>query len=128
MGKNMQNLKFSKTHEWIEVDGDYALIGISDYAQHHLGEVVFVDLPNIGDVFQKDEEFGAVESVKAASDLMLPVAGEIIEINEKLNDEPNLLNSNCYDNYIVKIKIIDINEIKDLMNDGEYEQYCKKEK
>ena len=85
--KVVEGLYYSKTHEWVKVEGDVALIGISDYAQHHLGDVVFVDLPNVGDSFDKDETFGAVESVKAASDIMMPIGGEIIEVNEALNDE-----------------------------------------
>ncbi len=126
MSKVLENLKYSATHEWIKVEGDEALVGITDYAQHHLGEVVFVDLPSIGDTFNKDEEFGAVESVKAASDLNMPVSGEVIEINDDLEDNPNSINKDCYSNYLLKIKLSDVNELDDLMDSVAYSKYCEK--
>ena len=111
--------------KWVKVEGDVALIGISDYAQHHLGDVVFVDLPNVGDSFDKDETFGAVESVKAASDIMMPIGGEIIEVNEALNDEPELLNEDAYANYIVKIKVSDLDELNELLDANAYSELTK---
>jgi glycine cleavage system H protein len=123
--KVVEGLYYSKTHEWVKVEGDVALIGISDYAQHHLGDVVFVDLPNVGDSFDKDETFGAVESVKAASDIMMPIGGEIIEVNEALNDEPELLNEDAYANYIVKIKVSDLDELNELLDANAYSELTK---
>lgn len=123
--KVVEGLYYSKTHEWVKVEGDVALIGISDYAQHHLGDVVFVDLPNVGDSFYKDETFGAVESVKAASDIMMPIGGEIIEVNEALNDEPELLNEDAYANYIVKIKVSDLDELNELLDANAYSELTK---
>ena len=96
MSKVVEGLYYAKTHEWLKVEGDVALIGITDYAQDSLGDVVFVDLPSVGDSFDKEDSFGAVESVKAASDLMMPVGGEVIEVNEELNDAPELLNEDPY--------------------------------
>lgn len=128
MSKVLENLKYSKTHEWLKVEGENAVVGITDYAQHHLGEVVFVDLPAVGDAFGKDEEFGAVESVKAASDLNLPVSGEIIAINEELEDNPNNVNVDCYANFIVKIKMENPDEVDELMNADEYTKYCEVKK
>lgn len=123
--KVVEGLYYSKTHEWVKVEGDVALIGISDYAQHHLGDVVFVDLPNVGDSFDKDETFGAVESVKAASGIMMPIGGEIIEVNEALNDEPELLNEDAYANYIVKIKVSDLDELNELLDANAYSELTK---
>lgn len=113
MSKVVEGLYYAKTHEWLKVEGDVALIGITDYAQDSLGDVVFVDLPSVGDSFDKEDSFGAVESVKAASDLMMPVGGEVIEVNEELNDAPELLNEDPYANFIIKIKVNDLDELKD---------------
>ncbi len=118
--KTLSELKYAKTHEWIKVEGDFGYIGISDYAQSHLGDVVFVDLPNEGDQFDKEEAFGAVESVKAASDLFMPVSGTIVEVNEALNDEPELLNQDAYKNYVIKIKITNKEELNELLDEASY--------
>ena len=126
MAKIIGELKYTKTHEWIKIEGDEALIGITDYAQTHLGSIVFVDLPAVGNVFAKDASFGAVESVKAASDLYLPVSGKIVAVNTALEDSPNLLNDDCYTNYIVKIKIQDKAELTSLLDAAAYQQICEK--
>ncbi len=126
--KTKSDLKYSKTHEWIRVEGNEAYVGISDYAQHHLGAIVFVDLPSVGSTYSKDEEFGAVESVKAASDIYLPVSGEILDVNEELNDEPGKINDDCYANHIAHIKLDDANELEDLMDEKAYIAFCENEK
>ncbi|HHU29022.1 TPA: glycine cleavage system protein GcvH [bacterium] len=125
MSKVVEGLYYAKTHEWLKVEGDVALIGITDYAQDSLGDVVFVDLPSVGDSFDKEDSFGAVESVKAASDLMMPVGGEVIEVNEELNDAPELLNEDPYANFIIKIKVNDLDELNDLLDAKAYEELTK---
>lgn len=122
MSKILKDLHYTQTHEWIKVEGNHALIGITDYAQETLGSVVFVDLPSIGATFDQKEAFGAVESVKAASDLMMPVSGKIIEVNDTLQDQPELLNTDPYSNWIIKIELTDDSELKALLSDKEYEK------
>ena len=101
-----ENLRYSKDHEWVGVDGDIATIGITDYAQHSLGDVVYIDMPRVGDKFTAHEAFGSVESVKAVSEIFLPVAGEISEVNDGLNDTPESVNNDPYtDGWMVKIKM-----------------------
>lgn len=120
-----EGLYYSSTHEWLKVEGNVGTIGITDFAQHHLGDIVFVDLPAVGDQFSKDESFGAVESVKAASDIMMPVSGEVIEVNEELNDAPELINKDPYNNYIIKITIQDLAELEDLLDATSYLKVAK---
>jgi glycine cleavage system H protein len=103
------------------VEGDTALIGISDFAQEQLGEILFVEMPEVGDEVVKDSSFGVVESSKKASDTISPLSGEVVEINEKLDDEPEYINEDPYDAWIIKIKIKDDSEIKDLLSSSEYE-------
>jgi len=119
-----KGLLYSETHEWIKVEKDFSLIGISDYAQESLGAIVFVDLPSVGDVFDKEEIFGAVESVKSASDLYAPVKIEILEINEKLVDAPELLNEAPFDNWLLKVKVLDDKALDSLLKDDQYEASC----
>lgn len=123
----MSKTYFSKTHEYAVVDGDIALIGISDFAQKALGNVVYVDMPEEGDEVEAGEDFGAVESVKAASDLISPVTGEVIEINEKLEDNPRLVNEDCMANWIIKVKISDPSELDELMDEEAYKAFCESE-
>ena len=123
----MSKTYFSKTHEYAVVDGDIALIGISDFAQKALGNVVYVDMPEEGDEVEAGEDFGAVESVKAASDLISPVTGEVIEINEKLEDIPRLVNEDCMANWIIKVKISDPSELDELMDEEAYKAFCESE-
>ena len=119
-----ENLRYSKDHEWLSVDGDIATIGITDYAQHSLGDVVYVELPKPGDTFDAHEAFGSVESVKAVSEVFLPVAGEIVEINEVLNDDAEKVNSDPYgEAWMVKIRMNNPGEADALLNAAEYEEY-----
>ncbi|MCT4618116.1 MAG: glycine cleavage system protein GcvH [Marinisporobacter sp.] len=125
--KIVQGLYYSKDHEWIKVEGNKAYIGITDYAQHALGEIVYVEMPEVEDELSIGDAFGVIESVKAASDSYMPVSGKVIEINEELDSSPQLLNENPYENWILAIEIGNISEIEDLMNDKEYEDFCKSE-
>lgn len=120
MVKILDGLLYSDTHEWVKIEGDFAYIGITDYAQSHLGAVVFVDLPKVGQSFKQRNEFGAVESVKAAADLIIPLSGEVVQINDDLEVSPELLNSDCYGNFIIKIKLDDLEEIKSLLSAEQY--------
>ena len=117
--------KFASSHEYIKVDGGVGTVGITDFAQKALGDVVYVDLPGVGDTFDKGDSFGSVESVKAASDVYLPVSGEIIEINEELSDDTSLVNSSPEDKaWFVKIKLSDEGELGDLLDDAAYKAHC----
>ena len=127
MAKFEEGLFYSETHEYVRVEGEYAYIGISDYAQHALGTVVYVDMPEVDDEFEAGEEFGAVESVKAASDLNAPISGTVVEVNEALEDEPGLLNKDAFANWIMKVKIADATELYALMDAKAYEELCNKE-
>ena len=123
--KTPKGLYYAETHEWVKVEDGFGYVGISDYAQHSLGEVVYVELPEENDQVTKDTEFGAVESVKAASDLLSPVSGVIVAINEELEDSPELLNEDPYEHWIIKVELEDANEIERLMNAEEYEAFCQ---
>ena len=120
MSKIIENLRYTDSHEWVSLDGEVATVGITDYAQHALGNIVYVDLPEVGDEVTSGEEFGAVESVKAASDLISPVSGEVIEINEDLVDSPELLNEDAFTNWIMKVRVNDPGEVNELMGAKEY--------
>lgn len=120
MAKVLDDLYYSPSHEYVRVDGDFAYIGITDYAQEQLGNVVYVDMPEPGDELSAGSEFGAVESVKAASDLMAPVSGVVEEVNEILDDEPERINADAFANWIVKIKLADPSELDKLMNAKDY--------
>ena len=116
-------LKYTKDHAWILVDGDQATIGITDYAQGELGDIVYVEIESIGDELQKEEIFGSVEAVKTVSDLFIPVSGEITEMNENLEDNPELINDDPYgEGWIIKMKINDSNELSDLLGADEYKE------
>lgn len=120
------NIKYTKDHEWASQDNDLITIGINDYAQDQLGEIVFVELPDVQATFSKGDEFGSVESVKAVSEIYLPVSGQIIEINEDLEDAPELVNDSCYDKgWLVKVKLSDPGQMDDLMNKGAYLKMLK---
>ncbi|SCL86719.1 glycine cleavage system protein GcvH [Sporanaerobacter sp. PP17-6a] len=125
--KILKDLLYTKDHEWVKVQGNEAYIGITDYAQHALGDIVFVDLPEIGQEFEAGDNFSAVESVKAASDIYIPISGKILNINEALSDDPALINQDPYENWLVLIEIKDESQLNDLMNSEEYEIHCKKE-
>jgi len=126
MAKVIEGLYYSESHEFVKVEGDVAYIGITDYAQHALGNVVYVDLPEVDDEVTAGEEFGAVESVKAASDIIAPVSGTIVEVNEALDDQPELLNQDAYENWIIKVELSDKSELDALMDAAAYEEFCAK--
>ncbi len=125
--KVMKDLMYTKDHEWIKVDGDMATVGMADYAQHHLGDIVYVELPEVDDEIDKGEDFSAVESVKAASDVYMPVSGKVTEVNEDLIDEPELLNKDAYANWMIKIEMTDKAELDELMTSEEYEKFLAEE-
>lgn len=118
---------YSKTHEYVRVEGDKGFIGISDYAQKQLGNVVYVDMPDLGDELEKGEDFGAIESVKAASDLIAPVSGEVVEVNDALSENPRLVNQDPMANWIIAVNIADAAELDDLMDEAAYAEYCAAE-
>ena len=119
--KVIPSLKYTDKHEWVRMDGEFAYIGITDYAQDQLGEVLFVEMPEVGDELTQGEEYGVVESSKVASDLVAPISGEVVEINDKLDDEPEYINEDPYDAWIVKIKVSDDDELESLLNSDGYE-------
>jgi len=122
----IEGLLYSESHEWVKVlEGNIVLVGITDFAQASLGSVVFVDLPEAGNRLAKDSEFGAVESVKAASDLISPITGEIIETNEDLIGEPELVNQDPYASWMIKVQLDDPSELDSLMNSIEYQEIIK---
>ena len=121
------DLKYTKDHEWIRVDGDVAYVGITDYAQGELGEIVFVDITTEGEVVAKEEVFSTIEAVKTVSDLFMPVSGEVIEANAELDDKPELVNEDVYGNgWLIKISVSDPSELDELMSAAEYEQMIAK--
>ena len=122
----MEGLYYSESHEFIRVEGDFGFVGITDYAQHALGNVVYVDMPDVDDEVVAGEEFGAVESVKAASDLISPVSGTVVEVNEALDDKPELLNKDAFENWIIKVQLSDKSELDNLMDAKAYEEFCAK--
>ena len=127
MAKTIEGLFYSESHEWVKVDGETAIIGISDHAQQAMGNIVYVDMPEEEDEVTANEDFGAVESVKAASDLISPVSGVVVEVNEALADVPELLNKDAYENWIIKVKMDDPEELKNLMDAAAYEKFCENE-
>ncbi len=127
MAKVMDDRRYAESHEWVKIDGDIATIGISDYAQHALGDIVYVDMPEVGDEMTAGDVFGAVESVKAASDLICPVSGEVVEINEALEDAPESINADAFSNWIIKVKITDAAEVDALLDAAAYTELCENE-
>ena len=126
MSKIEEGLYYSESHEFVRVEGDEAYIGITDYAQHELGNVVYVDMPDVDDEFQAGEDFGAVESVKAASDLLAPVSGIVTAINEELEDTPELLNQDAFAAWIIKVKLTNKDELSQLMDVQAYKAFTEK--
>ena len=117
------NLKYSKDHEWVRVEGENALVGITAFAQGELGDIVFVDVDTEGETLDKDEVFGTIEAVKTVSDLFMPVSGEILEFNAKLEDEPELINTDSYgDGWVVKISLADASELDNLLDSASYQE------
>lgn len=125
MSKVIEGLLYSESHEWVKVEDGIAIIGISDFAQHSMGDLSYVDMPEVEDELSKGDEFGAVESVKAASDLYSPVSGTVVEVNEELADSPELLNQDPYANWIIKVQISDDSELTDLMDAESYQAFCE---
>ncbi len=123
-----EDLKYSKEHEWVRVSGNIVTIGISDYAQDQLGEIVFVELPDEGEEFSKDDAFGVVESVKSVNDIYAPISGRIVEVNDPVVDSPEIVNEDPYgEGWLIKIEVEDTGELKELMTAKQYEAYIKEE-
>ena len=120
MRKIIEGLKYSETHEWVKVEGNVAVIGVSDYAQKEMGDITYVDMPDVDDEVSKEEEFGALESVKASSDLVCPVSGVVVEKNEALEDAPELINQDPYENWIIKVEMSDASELDSLLDAAGY--------
>ena len=127
MANVMEGLYYSESHEYGRVEGEYGYVGITDYAQNALGTVVYVDMPEVDDDVEAGSDFGAVESVKAASDLISPVSGVVVEVNSELEDTPELVNSDAFANWIIKVKIADMTELDNLMNAQAYAELCERE-
>ena len=122
-------LKYSKEHEWVLVEDKVAIIGITEFAQHELGDVVYVELPEVGEKVVKDDPFGAVESVKAVSDVFAPVSGAVVEVNDVLPENPETINDDPYgDGWMIKVEMTDMDDLKDLMNAEEYAEYIEQQK
>ena len=126
MAKVIEGLYYSESHEYVKVEGNVGFIGITDYAQNALGNVVYVDMPDIDDEVTAGEEFGAVESVKAASDLISPVSGTVVEVNDELDDQPELVNQDAFANWIIKVEMSDKSELDNLMDAKAYAAFCEK--
>lgn len=126
MSKVIEGLYYSESHEFVKVEGDFGYIGITDFAQSELGNIVYVDLPDTEEEIEAGEDFGAVESVKAASDLSSPVSGTIVETNEALEDSPELINKDAFENWIIKVQLSNKAELENLMDAKAYEEFCKK--
>ena len=123
MSKIIDGLYYSESQEFVKVEGDFGYVGITDYAQHELGNVVYVDMPEVDDEVEAGEDFGAVESVKAASDLVCPVSGTVVEVNEALEDEPGLINKDAFENWIIKVELSDKSELENLMDAAAYKAF-----
>ena len=123
MSTILEGLYYAESHEYVKVEGEYGYVGITDFAQHELGNVVYVDMPDVDDEVEAGEDFGAVESVKAASDLISPVSGTVVEINEALNDSPELINEDPYANWIIKVQLSDASETEKLMDAAAYKAF-----
>lgn len=123
----MGNLRFTKNHEWLRVDGNKAYVGISDYAQHSMGDVVFVELPELGASFKQDDNIATIESVKAVSDVYSPVSGKVLEVNEILEDEPATINEDPHEKgWLFVLELEDASQLDSLMSESDYEEFIKK--
>lgn len=125
MNKVIEGLLYSETHEWVKVEDDVAVVGVSDFAQKEMGDITYVDMPDVDDDVTKDEEFGALESVKASSDLFSPVSGTVVEVNEALEDAPEQINQDPYGSWIIKVRMSDASELDALMDAAAYEAQTK---
>ena len=128
MANTPEDLTYTKDHEWVRVKGEEATVGITDHAQQQLGDVVYVELPKVGDKFETSEPFGSVESVKAVSEIYMPLSGNVVEVNDTLNDSPELVNEDPYgDGWMIRIKIENLSQVDALLTSIEYEDYIKEE-
>ena len=125
MSKILDELLYSESHEWVKVDGNIAIIGVSDFAQAEMGDITYVDVPAEGDTVTKEEDFGALESVKASSELYSPVTGEVVAVNEELEDKPELINEDPYGAWIIKVEMSDKSELETLLNAAAYAEIAK---
>ncbi len=121
--KVIETLLYTKNHEWVRVEGEFAYIGVTDYAQHAMGDIVYVEMPDVDDDIEMEEGMGVVESVKAASDIYAPITGTVVEVNEDLEDSPEMINDDPYDAFIVKVTIKDKSELDELLSAEDYEAY-----
>ena len=126
MSKVLEGLRYSDDHEWVKVEGNVAVVGISDFAQHELGDITYADLPEVDDEVVAGEEFGALESVKASSELMSPVSGRVIEVNAELDDAPEKINEDAYEAWIIKVEMTDPAEVDALMDAAAYQEFTEK--
>ncbi len=127
MAKTIEGLYYSESHEWVRLDGEFGYVGITDHAQQAMGNIVYVDMPEEDDEVTQGEDFGAVESVKAASDLISPVSGVVVEVNDALSDAPELLNKDAYENWIIMVSLNNMAELDSLMSAADYEKFCESE-
>ncbi|MBP5172715.1 MAG: glycine cleavage system protein GcvH [Bacteroidales bacterium] len=125
MSKIAEGLLYSESHEWVKVEGNIAVIGVSDFAQAEMGDITYVDLPDEGDEVEKGEDFGALESVKASSELYSPVSGKVVEVNSELEDAPELINEDAFANWIIKVEMSDESELESLMDAKAYAEIAK---
>jgi len=125
--KVVNGLYYTKDHEWVRVEGNEAYVGITDFAQHALGAIVYVELPEVDSEIEGEESFGTIESVKAASDMLMPVTGTVLEVNEDLENDPSLVNADPFETWIMKISISNPADLDELMNAEEYEAFCNEE-
>ncbi len=124
-----EGLKYSKEHEWVLVEDDVAIIGITEFAQGELGDIVFVELPEVGEKISKDDSFGSLESVKAVSDIFAPISGAVVEINDDLKENPEAINEDPYgDGWMIKVQLTDMDELKDLMSSEDYAEFIEQQK
>lgn len=126
MSKIIEGLKYSQSHEWVKVEGNIAIIGVSDFAQEEMGDITYVDMPSEGDEVTAEEEFGALESVKASSDLYSPVSGTVVAVNSELEDAPEKVNEDAYASWIIKVEMSDPSEVDGLLDAAEYKALIEK--
>ena len=126
MSKVIEGLLYSESHEWVKVEGDIATVGVSDFAQKEMGDITYVDMPDVDDEVTAEEDFGALESVKASSDLISPVSGVVVERNKELEDRPELINEDAYAGWIIKVKMSDISELDNLLDAAAYTKLTEK--
>ena len=125
MAKIEKGLLYTEDHEWLKMDGEFAYVGLSDFAQHQLGDIVYIELPDVDEEYEIGESIGSVESVKTAADINIPVSGVVVEVNEDLDAEPEKVNEDPYETWICKIKVNDNSEVDKLMTDAKYEDFCE---